>query len=158
MGKVFGSYRRKELLELRLFQSCSILRRCVHLRQRMLLNGPRFHSMEVRIAVYDVCMAIILTRRLSGGADTVRFPSLTTGLSSSEHLYSFLLKTASSLSTFFLAMCTHPRVQLAGQVELDSVIGSERLPTISDRAQLPYINAIVKEVLRWGPVAPLGES
>jgi hypothetical protein len=53
-------------------------------------------------------------------------------------------------------MCTHPRVQLAAQAELDAVIGKERLPTVADRAQLPYVDAIVKEVLRWGPVAPLG--
>jgi len=55
-------------------------------------------------------------------------------------------------------MCTHPRVQLAAQAELDAVIGNERLPTVADRAQLPYIDAIVKEVFRWGPVTPMGQS
>jgi cytochrome P450 len=54
-------------------------------------------------------------------------------------------------------MCTHPRVQLAAQAELDAVIGNERLPTVADRAQLPYIDAIVKEVLRWGPVGRMGK-
>ena len=54
-------------------------------------------------------------------------------------------------------MCIYPHVQLAAQADLDNVIGSERLPCISDRAQLPYIDAIVKEVLRWAPVAPLGK-
>ena len=54
-------------------------------------------------------------------------------------------------------MSIYPRVQLAAQAELDNVIGCERLPCISDRAQLPYIDAIVKEVLRWAPVAPLGK-
>ncbi|KAF8514282.1 cytochrome P450 [Gautieria morchelliformis] len=62
----------------------------------------------------------------------------------------------SSIMTFFLAMCTHPQVQLAAQAEIDSVIGSERLPLVSDRSQLPYIDAMVKEILRWGPIAPLG--
>ena len=54
-------------------------------------------------------------------------------------------------------MCTHPHVQRVAQAELDNVIGRDRLPTISDRAQLAYINALVKELWRWGPIAPLGE-
>ncbi|EGO22751.1 hypothetical protein SERLADRAFT_371048 [Serpula lacrymans var. lacrymans S7.9] len=62
----------------------------------------------------------------------------------------------SSLSSFFLAMVLHPDVQEKARAELDSVIGPGRLPDFNDRPTLPYINAIVKEVLRWNPVAPLG--
>ena len=61
------------------------------------------------------------------------------------------------METFFLAMCTHPHVQHSAQAELDRVIGNDQLPSMADRAQLPYIDALMKEVLRWGPVAPLGE-
>lgn len=53
-------------------------------------------------------------------------------------------------------MVLHPAVQAKAQAELDSVIGSGRLPDYNDRPSLPYIDAIVKEVLRWNPVAPLG--
>lgn len=42
------------------------------------------------------------------------------------------------------------------QAELDSVVGSERLPCLNDRDSLPYINAVCKEVLRWHTVTPLG--
>ncbi|QKD59379.2 cytochrome P450 [Fusarium oxysporum Fo47] len=42
------------------------------------------------------------------------------------------------------------------QEEIDGVIGNERLPNCSDRQSLPYVNAIVNEVLRWHPVAPMG--
>lgn len=45
-------------------------------------------------------------------------------------------------------------VRLA-QKELDEVIGGDRLPDISDRPQLPYTSAFLKEVLRWGPPTPL---
>ncbi|KAK7955861.1 uncharacterized protein PG986_005083 [Apiospora aurea] len=38
------------------------------------------------------------------------------------------------------------------QADLDRVVGRERLPTFEDRARLPYIDAIVCEVLRWRPV------
>ncbi|KAJ3886163.1 cytochrome P450 [Lentinula edodes] len=63
----------------------------------------------------------------------------------------------SALSSFMLAMVIYPEVQDKAQQELDTVVGSGRLPDFSDRGSLPYIDAIVKEVLRWSPVAPLGQ-
>lgn len=57
---------------------------------------------------------------------------------------------------FFLAMTLFPHVQAKAQEELDRVIGSDRLPSFEDRPHLPYVDAIVKEVLRWHPVAPMG--
>ena len=53
-------------------------------------------------------------------------------------------------------MTLYPEVQLKAQQEIDRVIGRDRLPTFEDRSSLPYINAIVLEVLRWGVVGPLG--
>jgi len=53
-------------------------------------------------------------------------------------------------------MARFPEVQRKAQSEIDKVIGNDRLPTLSDREQLPYINALCLEVLRWQPVAPLG--
>lgn len=63
--------------------------------------------------------------------------------------------TVSSLACFFLAMMIYPEVQKKAQAEIDQVIGTKRLPKIEDRANLPYIEAIVLEVLRWHPVAPM---
>jgi cytochrome P450 len=53
-------------------------------------------------------------------------------------------------------MTLFPEVQRKAQEEIDRVIGSGRLPVVADRPNLPYINAIVKEILRWHPVAPMG--
>ncbi|KAF1951285.1 cytochrome P450 [Byssothecium circinans] len=64
--------------------------------------------------------------------------------------------TASTLCTAFLALVTHPETLRAAHEELDTVIGSGRSPTFGDESQLPYIRALVKEVLRWRPVAVLG--
>lgn len=47
-------------------------------------------------------------------------------------------------------------VQKKAQAEIDSVIGNDRLPGIADRPHLPYINAVLTEVLRWNSVAPTG--
>ena len=60
--------------------------------------------------------------------------------------------------SFFLAMTCFPEVQRKAQAEIDAVIGSERLPTVADKDQLPYVHALVLEVLRWLPVAPLGKA
>ncbi|KAL5040935.1 hypothetical protein BDW71DRAFT_212621 [Aspergillus fruticulosus] len=64
--------------------------------------------------------------------------------------------TVSTLSCFFLAMALYPDVQRQAQEELDAVLGPNKLPAFEDRAKLPYIEAIVKEALRWHPVAPMG--
>lgn len=53
-------------------------------------------------------------------------------------------------------MTLYPAVQRAAQAELDSVIGPGRLPVLADWDELPYVRALVKEVLRWGPVTPQG--
>jgi cytochrome P450 len=63
--------------------------------------------------------------------------------------------TVSSIMTFFLAMTVFPEVQKIAQEELDRVIGSDRLPVSADRANLPYIEAIMKETHRWHLVAPM---
>ncbi|KAJ7482244.1 cytochrome P450 [Mycena galericulata] len=64
--------------------------------------------------------------------------------------------TAAALSVFILAMTLYPDVMRTAQVELDEVVGRGRMPSFSDRPNLPYVEAIVKEVLRWRPVGPLG--
>ncbi|KAH7097919.1 cytochrome P450 [Auriculariales sp. MPI-PUGE-AT-0066] len=59
--------------------------------------------------------------------------------------------TASTLQTFFLTMALHPDVQRRAQAEIDSVTGGDRLPTYEDRGSLPYVDALLKEVMRWHP-------
>ncbi|KAJ7181215.1 cytochrome P450 [Mycena filopes] len=61
--------------------------------------------------------------------------------------------TVSALGTFVLAMTIYPEVQRKAQVAIDAVVGSGRLPDFQD--DIPYIDAVVREVLRWRPVTPL---
>ncbi|KAJ3896443.1 cytochrome P450 [Lentinula edodes] len=63
--------------------------------------------------------------------------------------------TSISLSFFLYAMSQHQNVQKQAQIELDRVVGQSRTPNFVDMAQLPYVRAIVKEVLRWQPAVPL---
>lgn len=49
-------------------------------------------------------------------------------------------------------MMTHPDVQ----AEVDHIIASEhRLPTMEDRARMPYVEAVMLEVIRWATAAPI---
>ncbi|KAK3381042.1 cytochrome P450 [Podospora didyma] len=64
--------------------------------------------------------------------------------------------SSSTLVTFVLACCAFPQTMNKAQAELDSVIGHSRSPHWDDSPQLPYINAFVKEVLRWRSVAIIG--
>ena len=52
-------------------------------------------------------------------------------------------------------MTVYPEVQNTAQDEIDRIVGQSRLPTVADRVNLPYVEATLKELLRWNPVAPM---
>ncbi|KAK4067389.1 uncharacterized protein Triagg1_7569 [Trichoderma aggressivum f. europaeum] len=64
--------------------------------------------------------------------------------------------TVATIIAFVLAMIMNPDVQRKAQEEIDNVVGPDRLPSRADQENLPYVNAIVKESLRYFPVAPMG--
>ncbi|PBK75827.1 cytochrome P450 [Armillaria solidipes] len=64
--------------------------------------------------------------------------------------------TVSVVLSTMLAFLLYPEVQAKAQAELDTVVGPTRLPNFDDRPQLPYIEAILSEALRWNPVVPMG--
>jgi cytochrome P450 len=64
--------------------------------------------------------------------------------------------TSSSLNSCMKYLAANPDVQRRAHEELATVIGDSRSPTFDDEASLPYIRAIVKEILRMRPVAQVG--
>ncbi|KAF8180008.1 cytochrome P450 1A2 [Mycena galopus ATCC 62051] len=64
--------------------------------------------------------------------------------------------TWTTLTIFVLAMVLHPECQAKAQKEIDSVVGDLRLPEFGDRGDLPFVEAILQETLRWNPAVPLG--
>jgi len=56
--------------------------------------------------------------------------------------------TVSTLNSFILAMTCYPDVQRKAHEELDSVIAKGQLPSFEDEKSLPYISAMVKELIR----------
>jgi hypothetical protein len=65
-------------------------------------------------------------------------------------------QTSGTLLVFLLAMVLHPEVQAKAQADIDRVVGKDRLPNFDDRPELPYVDAVIRETLRWQPVAPMG--
>ncbi|KAF8580774.1 cytochrome P450 [Ramaria rubella] len=63
--------------------------------------------------------------------------------------------TGSSLQVFILAMALYPDVMMKARGIIDSVCSRTRPPTLDDKKYLPYILALIKEVLRWRIIDPL---
>jgi cytochrome P450 len=67
-------------------------------------------------------------------------------------------QTGHTLLSFFVAALLRPDAQKLAQKELDTVTGRERLPKFEDRPNLPFVDAICTELMRWRPTTPLGEE
>lgn len=48
-------------------------------------------------------------------------------------------------------MALHPEIQKKGQKIMDEALGGNRMPTFADAGSIPYVDAIINEVLRWKP-------
>jgi cytochrome P450 len=66
--------------------------------------------------------------------------------------------TIAAVVSFFLAMLVYPDVQAKAQAEVDRVVGVGKLPELQDRKDMPYVEGVVNECLRWLPVAPMCSS
>ncbi|KAF2231527.1 cytochrome P450 [Viridothelium virens] len=66
--------------------------------------------------------------------------------------------TRMTMNTFLMAMLSHPEAQTRAREEIDRVCTvdqSIRLPRMSDLSEMPYVAAMIKEVLRWRPTVPI---
>ncbi|KAF8658198.1 hypothetical protein AX16_002119 [Volvariella volvacea WC 439] len=64
--------------------------------------------------------------------------------------------TVSTITSGILALTCYPEVLKKAQAEVDAVLQPGQLPNLSHRNDLPYLSALIKELLRWGTVVPLG--
>ncbi|NXU52986.1 CP2DH protein, partial [Turnix velox] len=63
--------------------------------------------------------------------------------------------TSTTLRWAILYMVLHPEIQRKVQAEIDNVIGRDRSPTMEDQVRMPYTNAVIHEVQRYGDVVPI---
>ena len=64
--------------------------------------------------------------------------------------------TSTTLTWAALYMVRYPHIQEKVQQELDKVVGTNRLPSTSDRPNLPYTEAVLMEIQRHANIVPMG--
>ncbi|XP_022080018.1 cytochrome P450 2J6-like [Acanthaster planci] len=64
--------------------------------------------------------------------------------------------TSTTLRWALLFMVGYPEIQSQVQKEIDSVVGRNRLPRLSDKSELAYVEAVLSEVQRMGDIVSLG--
>ncbi|XP_048062341.1 cytochrome P450 2J2-like isoform X1 [Megalobrama amblycephala] len=63
--------------------------------------------------------------------------------------------TSTTLYWSLLYMIKYPEIQAKVQEEIDRVVGGSRQPSLSDRDNMPFTNAVIHEIQRIGNIAPL---
>lgn len=98
------------------------------------------------------CELITSHLLLSAGSDTVsehsRLSPTSVAVTAAQTFSSFL--------AMFLALSRDTNVLKKAHAELDATVGRDRMPEFGDRGNLPYVNAIVAESLRYHSILPLG--
>ncbi|XP_010870782.1 cytochrome P450 2C31 isoform X3 [Esox lucius] len=64
--------------------------------------------------------------------------------------------TSTTIRWGLIYMMEHPHIQEQCHKEIEYVLGFDRIPSMDDRAALPYVYATVHEVQRVGNIVPLG--
>ncbi|KAG2138826.1 cytochrome P450 [Suillus cothurnatus] len=119
---------------------------------QQLLNEP-FDEVKAQVAdgtaSHSLVADFLSQAHDNADEDTMKAVALTGYMSGMD-------TTVSALQTFLLAMVLYPDVQARARAEIDQVVRHDQMPCLDDKASLPYLDAILCEVLRWYPLAPLG--
>uniref|UniRef100_A0AAQ4QTA2 Cytochrome P450 1A1 n=1 Tax=Gasterosteus aculeatus aculeatus TaxID=481459 RepID=A0AAQ4QTA2_GASAC len=140
-----------------------LLKQCVAIRDKLLQKKYDEHKADYSDHVQrDLLDALLRAKRSAENNNTAEITPGSVGLSD-DHLLMTVgdifgagVETTTTVLKWAIAyLIHHPQVQRRIQEELDSKVGGDRCPQLSDRGSLPYLEATIREVLRIRPVAPL---
>ncbi|XP_013860496.1 steroid 17-alpha-hydroxylase/17,20 lyase [Austrofundulus limnaeus] len=140
-----------------------LLKQCVAIRDRLLQKKYEEHKADYSDHVQrDLLDALLRAKRSAENNNTAEISAESAGLSDDHLLMTVgdifgagVETTTTVLKWAVTYLIHHPEVQRRIQEELDTKIGVDRSPLLSDRGSLPYLEATIREVLRIRPVAPL---
>ncbi|XP_030425949.1 steroid 17-alpha-hydroxylase/17,20 lyase [Gopherus evgoodei] len=139
----------------------ALLKRCVEVRDRLLQKQFKEHKEALGSDSANDLMDALLRAQLNLENNNSRLAQpleLTDDhlLMTVADIFGAGVETTSTgLKWAVLYLLHYPEVQRKIQEELDQKIGFERHPQLSDRQQLPYLEATISEVLRIRPISPL---
>ncbi|XP_032896412.1 cytochrome P450 2K1-like [Amblyraja radiata] len=99
--------------------------------------------------------AFLLKQRQESGNPNTYFHENNLLFTASNLFGAGMETTSTTLRWAMLLMMKYPHVQEKVHEEISSIIGSERSPRAEDRTSLPYTNAVIHEVQRFGNIAPM---
>ncbi|XP_067393061.1 steroid 17-alpha-hydroxylase/17,20 lyase [Emydura macquarii macquarii] len=139
----------------------ALLKRCVAVRDQLLQKKFEEHKEALSSGSADDLMAALLRAKLNMENNNSRLGQrlqLTDDhlLMTVGDIFGAGVETTTTVLKWAVLFLLHyPEVQRKIQEELDQKIGFARHPQLSDRQQLPYLEATIREVLRIRPVSPL---
>ncbi|KAI9764930.1 MAG: hypothetical protein M1840_007955 [Geoglossum simile] len=86
----------------------------------------------------------------AGAIDRVELSFVLGGLHEASHTVPMIMEV------FVMASVLHPEAVSRTQEEIDTIVGSHRLPSFEDRSRMPFLAAFIQEVMRWRPITPGG--
>nr|AAP57512.1 cytochrome P450 CYP17-a1 [Monopterus albus] len=140
-----------------------LLKQCVSIRDKLLQKKYDEHKADYSDYVQRDLLDALLRAKRSAENNNTEGIRAQFGDHSEDHLLMIVgdifgagVETTTTVIRWAITyLIHHPQVQRQIQEELDSKIGVDRSPKLSDRASLPYLEATIREVLRIRPVAPL---
>ncbi|EIW84343.1 cytochrome P450 [Coniophora puteana RWD-64-598 SS2] len=137
----------------------SVVRECLIARQWMqkFMDVPYEVTMEKLQSDPTFTSVVSDTLQRSHGCDRDKFVHDVKSFASTAFVGG-VETSASVLQSLVIALLLYPDVQRRAQADIDAVVGKDRLPNFEDRPLLPYIDAMIRETMRWAPVLPLALS
>ncbi|XP_069045260.1 steroid 17-alpha-hydroxylase/17,20 lyase-like [Lepisosteus oculatus] len=140
-------------------EDLKILKQCIAVRDGLLQKKYDEHKASYNDGTQqDLLDALLRAKRSSENNTLAHDVGLTDDhlLMTVGDIFGAGVETTTTVLKWAIAyLIHHPQVQKKVQDELDSKIGMGRHPTLSDRGNLPYLEATIREVIRIRPVSPL---